>query len=529
MRLLHFVTIVCLFIALGCNSDSDDPVVYIVTDVGVTIDAGNVTGTLAPLWRDHYDLSYIHANYGGEAGFTDLANELEIRSFRCSVGRWEIGFPAPLYGNSLVATELAQCIREFYTGGNNLADADNPANYNFIYLDALLAGLDAIGAEPYLCFDYMPFTLASEQDPANANNLGIAETKYSFSNGIRTSPPVDNAVYARVVRNAIRHVRGLFAGTTDYGVTYFEVGNEPDLCDAGGTLVNIFWTGTSLQFGEMYAAIAAEVDADAQLTGIVKIGGGSFAMPYIEPDPPFAAEFVAYVKATTSRLDFFSYHSYNDALEGHVYSMVKATTILDQLGVTAEVVNGEWGRALDGADAVYDTIEHGLFRGKVIAMMQVFGIEIAHESLFRDVGPGSNQLGLVKTGPPSKKPATDVYLALKKLNDCLDALQVAVDSSDHIVIAGNNSGGTKVVAAWFCDDPGYGGVTQANIDITNLPWGMAAFTVRRYLVSDATNAADEGVKLIETQPCSGGAYSETVSVGPGPGAGSVVVWELTCP
>ena len=85
-----------------------------------------------------------------------------------------------------------------------------------------------------------------------------------------------------------------------------------------------------------------------------------------------------------------SYHSYSDDVDYHVVSMVKVTTILDAFGLGAEVVNGEWGRALDGADPVYDTMEHGLFRAKVMAYMQLFGITIAHESLFRDPGPGSN-------------------------------------------------------------------------------------------------------------------------------------------
>ena len=62
-----------------------------------------------------------------------------------------------------------------------------------------------------------------------------------------------------MVRNAIRHVRGLFAGTTDYGINYIEIGNEPDLAGGSGTPINYFWTGTRSQWIAMYNAIAAEI------------------------------------------------------------------------------------------------------------------------------------------------------------------------------------------------------------------------------------------------------------------------------
>ena len=49
--------------------------------------------------------------------------------------------------------------------------------------------------------------------------------------------------------------------------------------------------------------------------------------------------------------------------------------------------------------SVYDRIEHGLFRAKVLSLMQIFGFTRAHEALLRDPGPGVDQLGLVRTGP----------------------------------------------------------------------------------------------------------------------------------
>ncbi len=280
------VALLVPLIASSCSSSDDSPApAPVVTTMSIEVDAGTVTGEIRPLWSDHYDLSFEQFSYAADAGFSAVLADLAPRSWRCSVGRWEVGFPPPAGADSTDPVTLAGSEREFYRGANTLFDADNPANYDFTYLDAQLASLIAAGLDPYLCFDYMPFTLAAEQDPFNANNVnlslpGMPYSIYSFSNGIRTSPPAEPAVYARVVRNTIRHVRGLFAGTTDFRVEWFEVGNEPDLVDETGAPVPFFWAGDEAEFYDTYAAIAAiaaEVDADGSISSSVQLGAGSFA------------------------------------------------------------------------------------------------------------------------------------------------------------------------------------------------------------------------------------------------------------
>ena len=57
---------VLLFFAARC--DGGGPPLLPAARVSLAVDAGTVTGTLEPLWRDHYDLSYTHLEYEGEAG-----------------------------------------------------------------------------------------------------------------------------------------------------------------------------------------------------------------------------------------------------------------------------------------------------------------------------------------------------------------------------------------------------------------------------------------------------------------------------
>jgi len=503
----------------ACGGGGDTPP-KTVTTVAIGVDGSAVAGTLHRLWRDHYDLSYVHASYAAEPGFMALVQTLHPRSWRCSVGRWEVGYAPPPGGDSPDPAVLRTVEREFYVGANTLAAADDPANYDFTYLDAQLAALVALGVEPFLCFDYMPFTLSSEQDPQNANNYNVTQpgtpfASLSFSNGIRTAPPQDPAVYARVVRNTIRHVRGLFAGTTDYGIGFVEIGNEPDLG------VPYFWTGTRAQFIAMYDAVAAEVTGDAQIGALVRLGAASFAFPRGLPAPTFLQEFLADVAANGTRLEFLSFHTYADDPALHFERFAAVDGIATALGLAPELINAEWGRALDGIDPVYDRIEHGLLRAKVMILMQIFSITHAHEAIIRDPGPGQDQLGLLHTGPPTHKPVSHCYQALGMLDATPDALQLSTPAGTY-AIAGRNPAGTRVVVIVIADEPGFGTETRIEVTLTNLPWGAAgSFELRRHRITGTTG----GVALIDAQPLTGDTLTSAVQVVSG-GQG-LFVWELT--
>jgi hypothetical protein len=500
-----------------------DPTIDVLT---VDVDASTDVAALHPLWRDHYDLSYEHFDYAVEAGFPELVAELAPRSWRCSVGRWEVGFPPPPGGDSLDPGELQALEREYYRGANTLAEADDPANYDFTYLDAQLAGLLAIGAEPFLCFDSMPFTLSAEQDPRNPYNFNLIEpgvpySQYSFSNGIRTAPPADPAIYARVVRNAVRHVRGLFAGTTDFGVVYVEIGNEPDVVNLSGAPIGIFWTGDSDAFHATYAAIAAEIDADPELNASVRLGGGSFAFQANEPQPSFLARFLEDVSAAGTRLDFLSFHSYGDQLEEHGARVLAASILASGFGLAPELVNAEWGRALDGLDPVYDTIEHGIFRAQVLGLFEVFGVTHAHESLFRNPGTQAGELGLVKTGPPAHKPVSRCYQILGKLDPTPRALDVLA-TPGLIALGGRDVAGTRVALACVVQDPAANHVSRLEIAIDDLPFGAASFDLTLSKVDQGSTAL--GVEVLLETSSTGPSFAATHDVLPG--EGGIYVWEL---
>lgn len=477
------------------------------TQPTLRVAADRVVGQLQPLWSDHYDLSYTLHGYAADSALQTVLRDVRPRSWRTSVGRWEIG-SVVAGGDSLDPSVARGVEREFYRGSNDLAAADDPANFDFTYLDRHLGELVAAGVEPFLCFDYMPFTLSSQQDPRNAQNLGLVAPDLSFSNGIRTAPPADPLVHARVVRNVIRHVRGLFGGTRDFGVEYVEVGNEPDLVDANGQPLPLFWTGTRAQLVESYAAIAAEVDGDADLRARVRLGAASFAMQAGEPTPRFVESFLDEVSRRGLRLDFVSYHSYGDAPGDHRRPLVTLEAALRTTGLSPEVVNAEWGRLLDGAvDPVYSTIEHGLLRARALFLMQTFDVSIAHASPFGDPIPGTDLLGLVRTGPGAHKPVSWTYAALSALNGLTEALEVPTSGS---VLAGRDPAGTRVGVALAAS----GGETCV-LALERLPWTTSTRLVR-------WEATDAGLRREERVVQ--GAVIDSVTA---PATGAVVVWVAT--
>lgn len=398
------------------------------------------------------------------------------------------------------------------------------ANYNFSYLDAQLDALITQGVEPFLSFDYMLYVLALVQNTTNsANEFKAQGAEYSFSNGIRTSPPSDPAVYARVIRNMIRHVIGKFpAGGRDYGVKYFEIGNEPEF--------TFFWGGTRQQWITMYNAIASEVILDADLAAI-KLGGGSFALPVSEIldeqnmiNNTFLRDFIEDVNTNSTRLDFLSYHSYNNNAQFHADAMSYVNTLLAAYSPSTEIINGEWGLDLNnGLDVIYETIEHGLFRSKVVMSMQIFGPTYAHESLLRDPYTSScttGQLGLIQTGPPKGKPAYDVYRGLNLINNTLVGLPI-VNTAGTYVMAGKDQTDSKVVIIFIAEDPG--SPRNVNLTVNNIPW--AGGTVSRYEVSEATHAAQQGVAQMDNAIIVGSNYAKQVSYD----KPQLMIWELIKP
>ena len=483
-------------------------------DRSAALDASASPLAYPPLHRGHYDLQPTVLGYLADPAFKPLARGLPVKFWRISVGRWEIGPVAIMAPEpacySLDPDELRTCSREFYRGPNTLEGVGDPANYHFGYLDAALAAVGACGAEPYLCFDYTPFTLASNQDPDTANNHYLSDVNQSFSNGIRTSPPVDDVVYAEVVKRVVMHVKGYFAGGLGKALTYVEIGNEPDLP------VTLFWTGTRARFLSLYQACAAALDAE--FGAGIKVGAASFAWVPSEGDPTFLQDFLAGLGG--SRLDFLGIHIYQDDPEtAWVERLSKAKALRDSLRPSAELHVPEWGMVLDGGSE-FDDMTAALHHARAIEYMTLFDVKLSTRAVIRDILPFPGGIGLLRAGPARPKPATYVFHAFERLSETPGLLAVTAQSpaGKPMILAGR--GGTDATILFFHEAPAAGEVGRFSVAAGSLPF--ADYSVERHVLSDATCAAGDGLWLQRRWDASGPFSDEVRFTAP-----CLVMWRLS--
>jgi len=483
-------------------------------DRSATVDTATSVLTLPPVHRGHYDLGITRLDYRGDPAFDPAVRSLPVKSWRISVGRWEIG-PVSLMAPepacySTVAADLKTCSREYYRGPNTIVGAQDAANYHFAYLDGALAAVYASGAEPYLCFDATPYTLASNTDPNTAANHYLTDPDQSFSNGIRTSPPMDYAVYAEVVKRVVLHVTGTFAGGLGRPLTYVEIGNEPDLP------LTYFWTGTRAQFLAMYQACAAALDA--QFGSSIRIGAASFAWVPGEPDPTFLQDFLSGCGAT--RLDFVGVHLYQDVPEtAFVERLSKAKALRDNLKPGAELHVPEWGMVLDGGPEV-DHMAAALHHAKALEYYLLFDVKLAHRALLRDPVAATGSLGLLFAGPTRPKPAAHVFEAYESLygTPAIASITAQVPAGKPMILAGRSA--TRVTILFFHEAPPAGQTGRFALTVNTLPF--ASYAVERSVLTQATLDAGDGLWLQSSRDRSG-AFTETIRFT----ADTLVRWTLT--
>ena len=226
------------------------------------------------------------------------------------------------------------------------ADENLPESYDFVFTDALLAGMAEYGVKPYF-------------------RLGVTIENQANYKAYTIHPPKDYAKWARICEHIIRHYNEGWADGYHYGIEYWEIWNEPE---NGHTIeTNQMWTGTAEQYYELYDVTAKhlkECFGDS-----IKIGGygacGFYGIyyhpekygvdvPKREPDArydrdvnrvEFLLGFFDYIKAHGSPIDFFSWHSYAD-VEKTVFMSSYLDMVLEKYGYSGlETHLNEWNNA----------------------------------------------------------------------------------------------------------------------------------------------------------------------------------------
>ena len=218
------------------------------------------------------------------------------------------------------------------------ADENDPANYDFLYTDKMLAALIANGVEPWF-------------------RLGVSIENDCKVKAYRIYPPKDYAKWARICEHVIRHYTEGWADGFKMKITYWEIWNEPE--NYTGNPRNPMFRGKFSDYIRLYGVTATHLKSKFPH---LKIGGygscgyyagvGSDGIP--APKTKMAKtreiwlkcshEFLAAVRDNKWPLDFFSYHSYSVPAEA-LRQVRFADEHLSQYGFTpdkCERIFDEW-------------------------------------------------------------------------------------------------------------------------------------------------------------------------------------------
>jgi xylan 1,4-beta-xylosidase len=387
------------------------------------------------------------------------------------------------------------------------ADPEKPASYNFAPTDKVLAAIRSTGADIYY--------------------------RVGRSWGANINPPADFDKFAAVVKHIAMHYNQGWANGFHYDIRYWEFWNEPD---------GLFWSGTPQQFYSLYEKTALALKS---VDSTLKVGGDAKALP--ADDSGFREGFIDYCAAHKVPLDFYSWHTYADS-SADPYDAVRLAReirgILNTHGFPkAESILSEWNLTPDFTDSAkprLQGIENAAFIGAALSYFQDAPLD--HAQFYRG---DAAWMGLFDLKGQYFKTAY-TFQAMGKMQDTPQRLAVeGTDTFGFAALAGRSADGNtvQIIISNYAIPPNFkANIMQmppdllkasppqpdfskmkllsprtnivyrdnAGYDLTikNLPWGAAAFSIRRYLINKTQNldlveeksAAGDSVKLSSPLP-----------------------------
>lgn len=243
----------------------------------------------------------------------------------------DVGYP---YGSG-VYVDVPNIFRNFD------ADENDPASYDFAFTDLLLQQLHDAKCEPYF-------------------RLGVTIENFPHVKAYRIFPPKDPAKWARICEHIVRHYNEDWADGYCFGITYWEIWNEPDNdCPELGSMM---WRGTFEEYYALYEVAAKHLKAC--FGDSIKVGGpatcgfydvvanpqkygmdfpaGEALVPRTEAFMQFIDGFFDHIAKTDAPIDFFSWHSY-ESVENTVKMQKYVDKMLAERGLShIETHINEW-------------------------------------------------------------------------------------------------------------------------------------------------------------------------------------------
>jgi xylan 1,4-beta-xylosidase len=388
------------------------------------------------------------------------------------------------------------------------ADSEKPESYNFVPTDEVIAAIRASGAEVYY--------------------------RIGRSWGANVNPPDDFDKFASVVKHIAMHYNQGWANGFHYGIRYWEFWNEPD---------GLFWSGTPEQFYSLYEKTARALKS---VDPTLKVGGDGKAFP--SDDGGYREGFIDYCASHHLPLDFYSWHTYANGSADPYDAVRLAKEIrgtLDTHGFPhAESILSEWNLSADFTESEKAELQgahNAAYIGAVLSYFQDTSIDHAH--FYRGDAAWMGLFGL--DGKYFKTAYT--FKAMGKMLDTPQRLPVeGIDTFGFAALAGRSADGNTIqilisnysIPANYKPDlmpmppelqkaappmpdmskvkflpPRTDIVYRDNrgyyLTISNLPWGTAAFSIKRYRISKTQN-----LDLVEERSGKEGALHLSNSLAP---------------
>lgn len=244
--------------------------------------------------------------------------------------------------------------------------------------------------------------------------------------------------------------------SNDYGITHFQVHNEPDLSAQG-------WTGTQAEYIQLVNTAHDALTCANSLAGL----------PVVLHAPVTASYNSTYLtnvlSVTDTNVDAVDYHVYDKyaPVAASLQSVKQAVSDSNPDSTLEPVWISEWG----SLDKNYNTLSRGLKTAENLFDMAQNGVEGA--AIFMMYDWGGNQTGLISTNLST---VYDSYYAFRLMTRALipgrEILQTALSDTNRKFMATRGADGVFVIALTNGAD--------LCVDVSGIGYGRAHAVLREY-------------------------------------------------
>lgn len=354
----------------------------------VRVDVSSVAGSLRRVWH------MVGSEHLSQLGYEEETGGIAIgRDFAAALRQ----------AHDELGVDLVRAHAILHDELGIYREEDGEPHYDFTAVDRVYDELLELGLRPVVELSFMPRDLASAPDDTVFHYRGII------------SPPRDWDRWGELNRRLAEHLVGRY-GIDEVERWGFEVWNEANL--------DVFWSGSKEQYFRLYEEAARAIKSvDERLV----VGGPSTAAA------GWVADFLDFVIASGSPLDFFSTHTY-----GNVPLNLRPALEARGLG-HVQIWWTEWGVTPTHFAGVTDSafgapfVLHGMKRAQDSADALAYWVVSDH---FEELGrPGRllhGGFGLLTVGN-LRKPRYWALALAEQLADELVDVEIAGDGAGSLV------------------------------------------------------------------------------------------------